>query len=50
MARIHPSFPIHSPLGAGAYREREILRKCDDVVAAGHQPRVIGLERAKGGR
>lgn len=26
MARIHPSFPLHAPLGAGAYRERDILR------------------------
>ncbi len=30
MARIHPSFPLHSPLGAGAYREREILRMLQD--------------------
>ena len=30
MARIHPSFPIHHPIGAGAYREREILQRLED--------------------
>ena len=30
MARIHPSFPIHYPVGAGAYREREILQRLED--------------------
>jgi len=30
MARIHPSFPIRNPLGAGAYREREVLRLLQD--------------------
>lgn len=30
MARIHPSFPLSAPLGAGAYREREILRTLQD--------------------
>lgn len=26
MARIHPSFPLHTPTRLGAYRERDILR------------------------
>lgn len=26
MARIHPGFPIHHPLSAGGYREREVLK------------------------
>lgn len=30
MARIHPSFPLHAPLSAGAYRERDILRQLQD--------------------
>lgn len=30
MARIHPSFPIHHPLGAGAYRERDILQRLEE--------------------
>lgn len=30
MARIHPSFPIHAPMGAGAYRERQILQWLQD--------------------
>lgn len=30
MARIHPSFPVQRPLSAGAYRERDILRRLED--------------------
>lgn len=30
MARIHPSFPKQGPMGAGAYREREVLRVLQD--------------------
>lgn len=30
MARIHPSTPLHAPLGAGDYRERDVLRLLGD--------------------
>ncbi len=30
MARIHPSIPFHGPLGAGDYRERDVLRMLGD--------------------
>jgi hypothetical protein len=30
MARIHPSFPLHAPLSAGDYRERDVLRLLQD--------------------
>ena len=29
MARLHPSFPVNHPIGAGAYREREILERLE---------------------
>ena len=31
MARIHPSTPLHNPLTAGDYRERDILAWEDAV-------------------
>ncbi len=30
MARIHPSLPLRAPLGAGDYRERELLRQLQE--------------------
>lgn len=30
MARIHPSLPLHAPLGAGDYRERDLLSQLRD--------------------
>ena len=34
MARIHPSTPLHAPLTAGDYRERDVLRTLGDGLPA----------------
>ena len=34
MARIHPSAPLHAPLTAGDYRERDVLRILGDGLPA----------------
>ena len=34
MARIHPSTPLHNPLTAGDYRERDILQILGDGLPA----------------
>ena len=34
MARIHPSTPLHAPLTAGDYRERDVLRALGDGLPA----------------
>ena len=34
MARIHPSPPLHAPLTAGDYRERDVLRTLGDGLPA----------------
>ena len=34
MARIHPSAPLHAPLTAGDYRERDVLRMLGDGLPA----------------
>jgi hypothetical protein len=34
MARIHPSTPLHNPLTAGDYRERDILNILGDGLPA----------------
>ena len=34
MARIHPSIPLHNPLTAGDYRERDILQILGDGLPA----------------
>jgi hypothetical protein len=36
MARLHPSVPLHAPLGHGAYRERDVLRVLEQGLPEGY--------------